>query len=186
MNRLNEIVELRKQIQFQYFEYTVTKERKFRHDGAYYIVSPFGLTWDDENYYMIAYDAAAKLIKHFRVDKMASIQLTQEVRDGLEAYQAMDMAVYTKKVFGMFAGQEEMVQLRFHNRLVGAVIDRLGRDCILIPDGDEHFTLWTEVVVSPQFFGWICGFGSMAQICAPQSVVERMSEYILEIQELYK
>ena len=174
-----------KKVRFQYFEYTISKERKYRHDGEYYTVSPFGLTWDDENYYLVAYDDKANLMKHFRVDKMANIEVMSESRVGLDIYQSMDMAMYAKKVFGMFTGQEELVQIRFDNHLVGAVLDRLGMDVILVPDGDQHFTVRTEVVVSPQFFGWICGFGAMAQICAPEAVVQRMAEYIRDIHKVY-
>ena len=42
----------------------VAKERSFRKDGGLYEVSPYALTWDDENYYMVAYDSDAKIIKH--------------------------------------------------------------------------------------------------------------------------
>ena len=116
-----------KKIQFKYFEYTVQKTRHYRKDGAFYVVSPFAMTWDDENYYLVAFDSQAGIIKHYRVDKMTEISSTEEDRDGLDAYQALDMAVYARKVFGMFSGEEESVQLRFENHLVGAVLDRLGQ-----------------------------------------------------------
>ena len=48
-----------RQITFQYVEWTVRKELEFRHDGAYYVVSPLHLVWDDENYYLIAFDEKA-------------------------------------------------------------------------------------------------------------------------------
>ena len=73
-----------KKIKFLYFEYTVSKERHYRHGGEYYVVSPFAMTWDDENYYMVAYDSAAQQIKHYRVDKMEKISVVDEERDGLE------------------------------------------------------------------------------------------------------
>ena len=41
-----------RKIRFLYFEYNVAKERQYRHGGAYYVVSPFAMTWDDENYYL--------------------------------------------------------------------------------------------------------------------------------------
>ena len=175
-----------KQIQFHYFEYTVEKKQRLRHDGAFYQVSPFALTWDDENYYMVAYDSKAQCIKHFRVDKMRDISLTDVERDGMRIYAALDMGLYAKKVFGMFSGEEESVQLRFDNSLVGAVLDRLGQDVILVPDGEKHFTVRTNIVVSPQFFAWVVGFGTMAQILAPQSVVNRMREHLDGICTLYE
>ena len=141
-----------RKIRFLYFEYNVQKERQYRKDGAFYVVSPFALTWDDENYYMVAYDSAAAMIKHYRVDKMEKISILEEDRDGMEAYQALDMAVYARKTFGMFTGQEEHVVLRFENHLIGANLDRLDQDDFLVPDGPDHFTIRTEVIMSQQFF----------------------------------
>ncbi|MCF2596700.1 helix-turn-helix transcriptional regulator [Pseudoflavonifractor phocaeensis] len=174
-----------KKIRFLYFEYNVQKERQYRRNGAYYVVSPFALTWDDENYYMVAYDSDAAMIKHYRVDKMEKISILEEDRDGLEAYQALDMAVYARKTFGMFTGQEEQVVLRFENHLVGAVLDRLGRDVFIIPDGPEHFTVRTDVIVSPQFFAWVLGFGSSAQMIGPKPIVDKMREHIQSVAALY-
>lgn len=174
-----------RKIRFKYFEYTVNKERRFRRDGAFYVMSPYALTWDDENYYLVAYDSDSGIIKHFRVDKMEKISVTEEERDGREAYEALDMAVYARKVFGMFSGEEREVKLRFDKQLVGAVLDRLGQDVMLIPDGDGHFTVRASVVVSPQFFAWVCGFGDLAQIVAPDDVVEAMRKHVKSIFEMY-
>lgn len=174
-----------KKIQFKYFEYTVQKTRHYRKDGAFYVVSPFAMTWDDENYYLVAFDSQAGIIKHYRVDKMTEISSTEEDRDGLDAYQALDMAVYARKVFGMFSGEEESVQLRFENHLVGAVLDRLGQDVFIIADGDDHFTVRADVVVSPQFFAWVTSFGAAAQIIGPNDVVEKMRQHINSVAALY-
>ena len=174
-----------KKIQFKYFEYTVQKTRHYRKDGAFYVVSPFAMTWDDENYYLVAFDSQAGIIKHYRVDKMTEISSTEEDRDGLDAYQALDMAVYARKVFGMFSGEEESVQLRFENHLVGAVLDRLGQDVFIIADGDDHFTVRADVVVSPQFFAWVTGFGAAAQIIGPDDVVEKRRQHINSVAAWY-
>ena len=172
-----------KKIRFHYFEYSVQKERRFRRNGAWYVISPYALSWDDENYYLVGYDSEVGRIKHFRVDKMADIGLTEQDRDGQDSYTAMDMAVYSRKTFGMFTGEETQVKHRFENDMVGVVMDRLGRDVMLIPDGPEHFTLRTDVVVSPQFFAWIFGFAGKAQILEPQSVAEAMREQIKKVAE---
>ena len=174
-----------RKIRFLYFEYNVAKERQYRHGGAYYVVSPFAMTWDDENYYLVAYDSEAGIIKHYRVDKMEKISTLDEERDGQEVYQALDMAVYTRKTFGMFTGEEIKVQMRFENHLVGAVLDRLGSEVFIVPDGPAHFTVRTDVVVSPQFFAWVLGFGPQAQIVGPAHVVEGMKAHIGSVAALY-
>lgn len=175
-----------RKIRFHYFEYTVQKDRRFRRDGAWYIISPYALSWDDENYYMVGFDSDADRIKHFRVDKMTDIDITEEARDGQEIYAAMDMGEYARKTFGMFTGEETSVRLRFENELVGAVIDRLGRDAMLIPDGEDHFTVRADVVVSPQFFAWVCGFGNRAKILEPEHVAEQMRRHVTGVAALYE
>ena len=174
-----------RQIRFKYFRYTVEKKKEYRRGGEFYQVSPFALTWDDENYYLIAYDSELGEIRHFRVDKMDKISVTEDERDGMSTYKALDIGVYTKKVFGMFSGREERVTLRFDNSLVGAVLDRLGQESMIIPDGESYFTVTTDVIVSPQFFAWIAGFGPDAKIVSPESVVSQMREHIDSVAALY-
>lgn len=174
-----------KKIRYQYFEYTVSKERRFRHDGEFYEVSPFALVWNDENYYMIAWDSSASRIKHYRVDKMFKVTMTDNEREGIKEFEKVDMSAYTKTVFGMFGGQEQKVKLRFANRLAGAVIDRFGRETIIIEDGEEHFIFTVSVVVSSQFLAWVFGFGADAEIISPEEVRCEMKKQISEIAEKY-
>lgn len=174
-----------RKIRFHYFEYTMEKKRQFRRDGAWYVISPYALTWDDENYYLVGFDAQAGIIKHFRVDKMADIGITQQPRDGQEVYAALDMGLYARRVFGMFTGEMVCVRMRFDRELVGAVLDRLGQDVSLVPEDAGHFTVQTEVVVSPQFFAWLCGFGEKARVLGPEPVVRAMAEHIRSISALY-
>ena len=106
-------------------------------------------------------------------------------RDGQEIYAALDMGVYARKTFGMFTGEETSVQLRFGKELVGVVLDRLGHDVSLIPDGKDHFTVRTNIVVSPQFYAWVCGFGTKARITAPEEVVQGMREHMRSVCDMY-
>ena len=179
------IVQNRK-IRYKYFEYTVEKEHRYRHDGAFYEVSPFALIWDDENYYMLAWDSSAGKMKHYRVDKMEKVSLTDSEREGTEEFKKVDMSAYTKTVFGMFGGEEQKVKLRFANHLVGAVLDRFGRNTMIIKDGEEHFTFTVNVVVSQQFLAWVFGFGTEAEIVAPDEVREEMKKQVESVAKLYK
>lgn len=175
-----------RKIRFHYFEYNMEKQRQLRRNGEWYVMSPYALTWDDENYYLVAFDSQAGIIKHFRVDKMTHIGVTQEPRDGQEVYAAMDMGLYARQVFGMFSGELTWVRLRFERGLVGAVLDRLGQDVMLVPEDEEHFTVRADVVVSPQFFAWLCGFGTRAKVLEPEPVVAAMADYVQRISALYQ
>ncbi len=175
-----------RKIRYKYFEYTVEKEHRYRHDGAFYEVSPFALIWDDENYYMLAWDSSAEKMKHYRVDKMEKVSLTESEREGTDEFKKVDMSAYTKTVFGMFGGEEQKVKLRFANHLVGAVLDRFGRKTMIIKDGEEHFTFTVNVVVSQQFLAWVFGFGTEAEILSPDEVREEMKKQVESVAKLYK
>lgn len=172
-------------IRFQYFQWNIKKQMELRHDGQFYEVSPWALTWDDENYYLIGYDAQAEKIKHYRVDKMRKLTIMDDKREGKEYFKQFNLAAYAKKNFGMFGGEEENVRIQFSNDLVGVVIDRFGKDIIISPIDDEHFTVNVNVAISSQFFGWVFALGMGVKILSPSSVVERMKQEVDALHELY-
>lgn len=174
-----------KKIRFQYFQWNIKKEMELRHGGAYYHISPWGLSWDDENYYLVGFDSEANLIKHFRVDKMLHITLMDEAREGQEHFMKLDMADYSKKSFGMYRGKEKMVKLLVHNRLAGVIIDRFGKGVMMIPVDEEHFSVNVEVQISGQFLGWVMSLGEDVKIVGPIDVVERMQSEIQRLQKQY-
>jgi len=186
VDTVSDAITQNKKIRYQYFEYTVSKERRFRHGGNFYEVSPFALIWDDENYYLLAWDSEAEKMKHYRVDKMYKVSMTDIERDGTEEFEKVDMSSYTKTVFGMFGGNEQTVKLRFKNHLVGAVLDRFGRDTIVIKDGDEHFIVNVNVVASQHFLAWVFGFGTDAEILSPENVRNEMKKISSIVSEKYK
>lgn len=173
-------------ITFQYFQWNVKKEMELRKNGALYEVSPWALSWNDENYYLVAYDSLEQMIKHFRVDKMLNITVTAEKREGKSLFQTFDMAVYAKKMFGMFYAEEQTVKLKCANSLAGVIIDRFGKDVMLIPKDDSYFTVNVKVAVSLQFLAWIIGLGEDVKILEPKTVVDRMNGEINRLIRQYR
>ncbi len=164
------------QIRFQYFQWNVKKEMVLRHDGAWYYISPLALAWNDENYYMIGYDAVSGQIKHYRVDKMLRISQLEQRRVGKEKLKAFDLPSYSRQLFGMFGGQETHVSLEAKNYMAGILIDRFGKDIPLIPQDEETFRTRISVAVSPQFLGWVTGLGKDVRVTGPEAVVALMRE----------
>ncbi len=158
-------------VSFQYFSWNVKKEKVLRYNGERAIVSPWALTWDDENYYMIGYDSLSGIVKHYRVDKMLNIQLTDEKRDGAELFKDFDMALYSKATFGMYGGKEETVSLRCNNRIAGVIIDRFGTDLPFGNVTDTHFDIRIKVHTSPLFYSWLMSFGADITVLAPNEVI---------------
>lgn len=174
-----------RQIQYQYAEWTVRKELKPKKQGAVYTVSPWSLTWDDANYYLIAYDEKADCMKHYRVDKMQRACVTERERIGKERFQDFDLVEFSKKTFSMYGGHDEEVTLQCGNELVGVILDRFGTDVMIIPADDGQFRVRVLVAVSPQFFGWVTGIGSGIRITGPGMVQKEYREYLKEILQGY-
>ena len=174
-----------KAVRFKYYEYTVGGGRRFKKNGDDYTASPFAMIWDDENYYLLAYDHDAGIMKHFRMDKMASITALDSAREGQELFADTDMSSYTKRVFGMFSGEIRTVRIKFANHLAGSVIDRFGKDIMTAVYDDASFTVTTDVAVSPQFFAWLFGFGTEAEILYPDDVRDMMKKRLEETAAKY-
>lgn len=165
-----------KKIKFKYYRWDVNKKLVPRHDGDWFIVSPWALTWDDENYYMVAYDNLDNKIKHYRVDKMMRISVEEDMRAGKEQFKNFDMAEYSKATFGMYQGTKTLVKIQFANPMVGVFIDRFGKDITIRKVDDEHSEINVNVNVSPQFFGWIFSLGKDVKVAGPSEVVEEMKK----------
>lgn len=174
-----------RQIEFKYFEWNAKKEKVFRHNGATYHVSPWALTRDDENYYLIAFDSAANTIKHYRVDKMTSVSVSELAREGHEKFKNFDTAIYSNKTFGMFGGKEETVRLRCRNQMANVIIDRFGREPVLTDCGNGCFEITVKVAVSPLFVSWVMNFGQNIKVISPQSVIDEIKKNAALILEQY-
>lgn len=177
-NAINE----NKKIRFKYFRWNRKKEMELRRDGAYYVVSPWALSWDDENYYLVAYDSQAGKIKHYRVDKMIKLELVDERREGKELFAQFNAADYARKNFSMFGGKESSVNVKLHNSMCGVFIDRFGKDITFIPIDNEYCKVHLNVALSSHFVSWIFALGDKVEILGPSDVLEFVQE---EVKRLY-
>ena len=185
VDKLHQAIGADAQIRFKYYQWNVEKKMELRKDGAWYQVSPWGLMWDDENYYLVAYDAEDNKIKHYRVDKMLRISVVDARREGKEAYRKFDLPRYTKSLFGMYGGEETKVTIEAENSMAGVLIDRFGKDIFIAPVDENHFRTVVNVAVSNQFLGWIMALGGGIKIVSPDTVVDQMKAEIRRLSMQY-
>ena len=186
VDMLHEAINADRQIRFQYFQWNVHRKQELRRNGEWYQVSPWCLMWDDENYYLVAYDTRDQKIKHYRVDKIIRLSITDIPREGKKEFREFDAARYTKSLFGMYGGEPVSVTLEGENRMVGALIDRFGKDIAIVPLDDTRFTARVEVVASSHFLGWIVSLGDGVRITGPAEVVEQMKSEVKRLSEVYR
>ena len=174
-------------IKFQYCGWYPNKELVPLHNGQFFEVSPWALSWDDENYYMVGFDHFEQKIKHYRVDKMIKISLLEEKREGKEVFDKFDMASYSAMNFGMFHGEIKRVHISFPNYMVGVFIDRFGKDIAIRPTEEENRSeIAVNVAVSKQFFGWIASLGRWVKITGPDEVVAEMRDFVQKLAQVYE
>ena len=172
-----------KQITFRYFDWDFGGKRRYR--DKEYKASPYGLCQDNENCYLLAFSERHG-VTSYRVDRMSEIRISEEDRVPCPELSGSALTAHANRLFQMFAGDAVDVKLRFHRKLLNVVIDRFGRETMLIPDGDDHFIFTVRVAVSPMFLSWIIGFGNEAQILHPTSVVNQCRDLCREAMSQYE
>lgn len=183
VDTIYEAISENKQISFRYFEWTVDKTEKYRKNGEMYVENPISLSWDDENYYLITYKPKYGGFTHYRVDKMTDLSILESNRE--LPPDGFDTADYSKKIFGMFGGAETAVEVKFDNSLAGVVIDRFGMETPMLKDGESCFRARLNVAISPQFIGWLMGFGTKAEVVSPESLRKQIKDYVKSLIEIY-
>lgn len=169
VDAIQEAISRNRVITFRYFDWGLEGQRLYRQRP--YEASPYGLCQDNENCYLLAHSPRHG-VTSYRVDRMAEITISDQSRTPCPELTGKALAQHANRLFQMFSGDSATVKLRFHRSLINAVIDRFGRETMLIPDGEEHFVFTVNVAVSPMFLSWVIGFGSKARILYPESVVE--------------
>ena len=180
-----------RKISFRYYRWEldysgmekIVKREKVKVGG--YVASPWSLCWDDENYYLIAYDSSSNSIKHYRVDKMDKIRLLDEPRDGGKTFEKFDLAGYSKGVFSMFGGTKTNVRLSVDNDCVGVIADRFGKDIYVTKESDSTFSVSVDVMTSKQFYAWVFGLGGKVRIISPQNVVDEFKKQLENVNDSF-
>lgn len=183
VDRLQGAIAANRVVSFRYFEYNIQRERVFRREGGRYKLTPYGLIWDSENYYLAGWDELHQEVRHYRVDKMSDIVVSQTEGHPRGKWTAEG---YTRKHFGMFSGRPCQLRLRCENRLAGVVIDRFGLEVSLVPDGGSHFTAAVDLVVSPPLWGWLFGLGPGVEVLGPDWAAADFSARLEQAAALYR
>ena len=179
---LNTAINDDRKVTFRYFDWTPDGGKAYRRGGMPYETNPVALCVD-KHYYLVAYDPAIQDYRHYRVDRMESLTVTDTPRDPLP--EQFDLGKYVKTIFDMYNGRTETVQLRFDRALINVVMDRFGADAHIRPDGDR-IAVTAPVEVGPTFYGWLFQFGGQAELLAPDHVRRDFTEHCRQALDRYR
>ncbi len=176
---INEAINQKKQITFQYFEYNVKKERQPRFDGYWYKFSPYRLVWNGDFYYVVGFYEKYKKIMSYRVDRIVSVPRILEA-DSIPMPENFDLDQYLNTMYHMFSTQRRTVELICNNDVMDSIIDRFGENVVTYAYDMENFRADVEVAVNAIFYSWIFGFKGKVKIKAPEDVKEGFTEMVAD------
>ncbi len=186
---IREAIRIKHRIRFKYVKRVLNQKTKevIRNHEEPFVVSPFNLIMSDGYFYVYGYSDVSKALRFFRIDRMRDVELTDTYQYGLEEYMKVDKESMARRVFFMFAGETKNLRVQFKNALLDAVVDRfgMGGNVMYRPEGKRNFVLSADVEISPQFFGWLCSFGTDAKILYPTEVAQQYGDYLANISATY-
>ena len=172
VDEIHNAIQEKRQITFQYYEYTPQKEKILKHNGYRYQFSPYALIWSRDCYYAVGWSEHGK-IAQFRVDRMTAVEPLEHTAVQTPDF---DPAEYVRKVFGMYPDNLCTVELLCDNEVMRSVIDRFGENVQTETVDEQHFRATVEVAPSPPFFSWVFTFSGKIRIVSPAAVLEEMRD----------
>lgn len=180
---LEDAIQNQSKVLFRYFDLDEHGEKIYRRDGHRYVVEPVALVFHEDNYYLVIYSAKHDGTANYRVDRMDSV----EVLDELVSQKALDLrnevSGYTERVFKMYGGQPVDIVIEFDDRLIGVVYDKFGEDTKMIRTHEHKCVATVNVQISPTFWGWLFQFGKQMRILSPNNLIEEHKNLVLGLLE---
>ena len=173
---LEEAIQQNRKVMFRYFDLDENGQHVFRKDGTAYNVEPVALVFNEDNYYLITYNAKYACTTSYRVDRMDSVEILDEPISEIAETKRIEVAQFTQAAFKMFDGQTQTVTLRFTDKLIGAVYDKFGEDTKMTRIDEHTIEATVQVRVAPTFWGWLFQFGTEMEIVSPDNVREEYSQ----------
>ena len=177
LDTINDAINKNKKISFQYFQYNVKKEKKLKHNGKPYVITPLHLVWNGDCYYMVGvYDYKHRL-GSFRVDRIAKQPLILD-EDGTPAPEGFNIDQYINTTFRMYNSEHEEVELICDNDVMDAIIDRFGEDVTTYANDMTSFRAVVNIAISHVFYSWVFGFGGKVRIKGPENIKAEYEEML--------
>ena len=144
MDALNEAINTGKKVRFLYFEFTAGKRKKLKNDGEPYILSPYTLTWNGDNYYVVGWSDKHEKIATFRVDRFYQVpEILPD--DAIPKPKKFSIGEFAEKAFQLFDSEHANVELLCENSMMSTawVFEFGGKIKIVNPQSviDEYYEL---------------------------------------------
>ncbi len=189
---LNRAIQKNRQVSFIYQKRTIEDDQEnYSVSEKEFCVSPYALIWSNDHYYLVANNEKYDNLMHTRIDRMKKVEITdKKARDFSEVSpykRFFDSADYSGKIFNMFSGDTQRLELCCDNSIIEEILDRFGSEATLRKSSKEgHFNLAAKCVVSEGLISWIMQFGPKVEVVSPKKLRDDVRNRADEIVRLYR
>lgn len=185
VDTLKQAIVNNKQVSFKYYSLDYQKNRLFHNDGKRYVVNPLVVVWNKDNYYLICYDDRHEGTANYRIDRMTDAQEEPTDRTYRKELAEFDIEKYRQKVFSMFGGDEQEIELQFSSTMLDDIFDKFGEEIHIVKVDDDTFRVKATIQISKTFFAWVVGTQGKMRILSPQPVCEQFNAFVTKIKKEY-
>lgn len=185
IDTLKQAIADNKKVSFKYYSLDYQKNKVYRNGGKRYFVNPLVVVWNKDNYYLVCYYDKHDGTATYRIDRMSEAQEESAERVYRKELDGFDIENYRQRVFSMFGGEEQEVDLQFDSTMLDDVFDKFGEEVNIVKVDDTTYRLKVPIQVSKTFFAWVVGTQGKMRILSPQAVCEQFNEFVTKIKEEY-
>ncbi|HZK56930.1 MAG TPA: WYL domain-containing protein [Clostridia bacterium] len=190
INEINEAIINKKKILFQYLRYDIGSRKPIpKKDGRVYVIHPYSMVWCADYYYLIGRHDKSDEIFHYRVDRMTNVKVLDIKAEFHEAHLTngkFNIAKHINKIFNMYPGKIEGVDIKLEKSLLDTFIDRFGSNVYMRELDDKYIKISATVAVSDGFISWLLQFGPRIELLSPEKLREDLKNKAKKIFRIYE
>ena len=153
-------------------------------------INPYALAWEDDCYYILGNHIKYDNLIHLRLDRMSKVEiLKQKSRHFSEVSEytdKFDVADYVNKLFGMYSGEETLIELKCDKSIAEQVLDRFGENIFIKNQTEKDFSFATKAVLSDALVTWIINYSDKIEVKKPETLKEMIKERALAVLKIYE
>ena len=158
------------QISFYYFDYTISKEKKYRKNKKRYILTPYAVTSDEGKYYCVLYSEKYQSFTNYRIDKMETVRLIDQPVETI----AFNLEEHLQTSMKMYTGKAETITIKCATDMASIILDEFGNQMIISKVNDEYFTLSLKTAITPTLLSWLLLFYDRVTVIQPAKLKEKL------------
>ena len=169
------------QISFYYFDYTISKEKKYRKNKKRYILTPYAVTSYEGKYYCVLYSEKYQSFTNYRIDKMETVRCIDQPVETI----AFNLEEHLQTSIKMYAGKAETITIKCATDMASIILDEFGNQMIISEVKDEYFTLSLKTAITPTLLSWLLLFYDRVTVIQPAKLKEKLLTIANEVIDTY-